>query len=121
MNNAGVGMVGPLEGVSMDRIRDLFETNTLGTIAMTQAVLSQFRERGSGVIVNATSGGLVLIGYQGVCSTRLAWAASAIGLGGVWKSGFCKRETAINDLIVVRRLTLFWGISKEPPASTNGR
>jgi NAD(P)-dependent dehydrogenase (short-subunit alcohol dehydrogenase family) len=37
VNNAGVGMVGPLEGVSMDKIRELLETNTLGTIAMTQA------------------------------------------------------------------------------------
>jgi NAD(P)-dependent dehydrogenase (short-subunit alcohol dehydrogenase family) len=56
VNNAGVGMVGPLEGVSMDKIRELIETNTLGTIAMTQAVLPQFREQGSGVIVNVTSG-----------------------------------------------------------------
>jgi NAD(P)-dependent dehydrogenase (short-subunit alcohol dehydrogenase family) len=56
VNNAGVGMVSPLEGVSMDKIRELIETNTLGTIAMTQAVLPQMREQGSGVIVNVTSG-----------------------------------------------------------------
>jgi NAD(P)-dependent dehydrogenase (short-subunit alcohol dehydrogenase family) len=56
VNNAGVGQVSPLEGVSMEKIRELFETNTLGTIAMTQAVLPQFRERGSGVIINVTSG-----------------------------------------------------------------
>jgi len=56
VNNAGVGMVGPLEGLSMDKIRELLETNTLGTIAMTQAVLPQMREQGSGVIVNVTSG-----------------------------------------------------------------
>ena len=40
----------------MDKIRELFETNTLGTIAMTLAVLPQFRERGSGVIVIVTYG-----------------------------------------------------------------
>jgi NAD(P)-dependent dehydrogenase (short-subunit alcohol dehydrogenase family) len=56
VNNAGVGQVSPLEGVSMDRVRELFETNTLGTIAMTQAVLPMFREQHSGVIVNVTSG-----------------------------------------------------------------
>ena len=56
VNNAGVGQMSPLEGVSMDKIRELFETNLLGTIAMTQAVLPQFREQGSGVIVNVTSG-----------------------------------------------------------------
>ena len=56
VNNAGVGQVSPLEGVSMAKIRELFETNTLGTIAMTQAVLPQMREQCSGVIVNVTSG-----------------------------------------------------------------
>ena len=56
VNNAGVGMVSPLEGVSMDKVRELFETNTLGVIAMTQAVLPGFRAQGSGVIVNVTSG-----------------------------------------------------------------
>ncbi len=56
VNNAGVGMVGPLEGVSMDKIRELMETNLLGTIAMTQAVLPQMRAQGSGVIINVTSG-----------------------------------------------------------------
>src|SRR5271156_5974642 len=56
VNNAGVGQMGPLEGVSMAKIRELFETNTLGTIAMTQAVLPQLREQRSGVVVNVTSG-----------------------------------------------------------------
>src|SRR5579862_958636 len=56
VNNAGVGMMSPLEGVSMDKIRELLETNLLGAIAMTQAVLPQMRAQGSGVIVNVTSG-----------------------------------------------------------------
>ena len=56
VNNAGVGQMGPLEGVSMAQIRELFETNTLGTIAMTQAVLPQLREQRSGVVVNVSSG-----------------------------------------------------------------
>ena len=55
VNNAGVGLLNALEGVSMDMVRDIFETNTLGTIAMTKAVLPGFRERRSGVIVNVTS------------------------------------------------------------------
>ena len=56
VNNAGVGMVNALEGVSMDKVRELMETNVLGAIAMTQAVLPQLREQGSGVIVNVSSG-----------------------------------------------------------------
>jgi NAD(P)-dependent dehydrogenase (short-subunit alcohol dehydrogenase family) len=55
VNNAGIGMLAPLEGTSMDTARDVFETNTIGTFAMTQAVLPQFRERRAGVIVNVTS------------------------------------------------------------------
>jgi short-subunit dehydrogenase len=39
----------------MATIRELFETNTFGTIALTQAVLPQFRQRRSGVVVNVTS------------------------------------------------------------------
>ena len=56
VNNAGVGQLGALEGVTMDKVRELFETNTLGTIAMTKAVIPGMRQRGSGVIVNVTSG-----------------------------------------------------------------
>jgi NAD(P)-dependent dehydrogenase (short-subunit alcohol dehydrogenase family) len=55
VNNAGVGLLNALEGVSMDKVREVFETNTFGTIAMTQAVLPQFRARRSGVVVNVTS------------------------------------------------------------------
>lgn len=55
VNNAGVGLLNALEGVAMERARELFETNTLGTIAMTRAVLPQFRERRAGVIVNVSS------------------------------------------------------------------
>ncbi|MYN21149.1 SDR family NAD(P)-dependent oxidoreductase [Rugamonas sp. FT107W] len=55
VNNAGIGVLGALEGTSMDTAREVFTTNTLGTIAMTQAVLPQFRQRRTGVIVNVTS------------------------------------------------------------------
>ena len=55
VNNAGIGLLNALEGVPMERVREVFETNTLGTIAVTQAVLPQMRERRSGVIVNVTS------------------------------------------------------------------
>jgi len=55
VNNAGIGVLGALEGTSMETAREIFETNTLGTMAMTQAVLPQFRQRKAGVIVNVTS------------------------------------------------------------------
>lgn len=55
VNNAGIGLLGALEGIPLARIRELFETNTFGTMAMTQALLPQFRQRRSGVVVNVTS------------------------------------------------------------------
>lgn len=55
VNNAGIGLFGALEYSPMQRIRDVYATNTLGTIAMTQAVIPQMRARGAGVIVNITS------------------------------------------------------------------
>jgi len=55
VNNAGIGVVGAFEATPMDHVRKVFETNTFGTMAMTQAVIPQMRARGSGVIVNVTS------------------------------------------------------------------
>jgi NAD(P)-dependent dehydrogenase (short-subunit alcohol dehydrogenase family) len=55
VNNAGIGLVGAFEATPMSTVRELFETNTFGTMAMTQAVLPQFRARKAGVIVNVTS------------------------------------------------------------------
>ena len=55
VNNAGIGAAVPVELIDADVARALFDTNTLGTIAMIQAVLPQFRERRAGVIVNVTS------------------------------------------------------------------
>lgn len=55
VNNAGVGMAGAFEATPMAHVRRVFETNTFGTMAMTQAVIPQMRARRSGVIVNVTS------------------------------------------------------------------
>lgn len=55
VNNAGIGVVGAFEATPMATIRDVFETNTFGVMAVSQALLPQFRTRRSGVIVNVTS------------------------------------------------------------------
>ncbi|TNB48166.1 SDR family oxidoreductase [Martelella lutilitoris] len=55
VNNAGIGWLNALEGTSVEVIRKIFETNTIGVMALTQAFLPQFRARKSGMIVNVTS------------------------------------------------------------------
>lgn len=55
VNNAGMGWLNAIEGTPMARVRDIFETNLFGTVAMMQAVLPGMRERRSGVIVNVSS------------------------------------------------------------------
>lgn len=55
VNNAGIGVVGAFEATPMTTTREVFETNTFGVLAMTQAVVPQFRQRRSGVVVNVTS------------------------------------------------------------------
>jgi NAD(P)-dependent dehydrogenase (short-subunit alcohol dehydrogenase family) len=55
VNNAGIGLASAFEATPMATVREVFETNTFGVMAMIQAVLPAFRERRSGVIINVTS------------------------------------------------------------------
>lgn len=55
VNNAGIGLFGAFEVTPMTTVRDIFETNTFGVMAMCQAVIPQFRARRTGTIVNVTS------------------------------------------------------------------
>ncbi len=57
VNNAGYGYRGAVEEASQAEIRELFDTNFFGLVAVTQAVLPGMRARGSGYIVNVSSVG----------------------------------------------------------------
>ncbi|MEH7830485.1 SDR family oxidoreductase [Gemmobacter denitrificans] len=55
LNNAGYGAYGPLEAFSADRIRRQFDTNVIGLLEVTKAVLSHMRANRAGTIVNISS------------------------------------------------------------------
>jgi len=55
VNNAGLGLFGAFEVTPMSTVREIFETNTFGVMAMCQAVIPQFRQRRAGLIINVTS------------------------------------------------------------------
>lgn len=66
-NNAGYGLVGPLEGTSDEQIVQEIDTNLLGVIRTTKAFLPSFRERGTGTFIATTSiGGLVTVPFNSV-------------------------------------------------------
>jgi NAD(P)-dependent dehydrogenase (short-subunit alcohol dehydrogenase family) len=56
VNNAGYGLTGAFEDVSIDEIKAQYETNVFGLIRVTQAVLPTMRKQGSGRIINISSG-----------------------------------------------------------------
>jgi NAD(P)-dependent dehydrogenase (short-subunit alcohol dehydrogenase family) len=70
VNNAGVGLVGPLESYPLDLAGAVFATNVFGPLRLIQAVLPSMRERGTGVIVNVSS-------VEGVVSTPLSGVYAA--------------------------------------------
>jgi NAD(P)-dependent dehydrogenase (short-subunit alcohol dehydrogenase family) len=55
VNNAGIGMAGPLEAMSVGDIERHFQTNFFGAIRMIQAVVPHFRVQNKGTIVNVSS------------------------------------------------------------------
>ena len=81
VNNAGITGGGPVEDHPLDRFRQMFETNTLGPLRLIQAVLPDWRKRGSGVIVNVSS-----INGRVSSPLRAAYSASKFALEALTES-----------------------------------
>lgn len=56
VNNAGYGLAGAFEDLTMDEIKQQYETNFFGVFRVTQAVIPIMRKQKSGIIVNVSSG-----------------------------------------------------------------
>ena len=77
INNAGFGLFGELENLSVEDLKNQFETNLFGTHRLIQQILPQMRTRNSGIIINMSSiSGKVTFPYFG------AYASSKFALEG---------------------------------------
>lgn len=69
INNAGVGITGPVEETPDNEILKAFDTNVLGPIRVMKAVLPQMRAQKSGLVINITSiAGYMGLPYRGIYS-----------------------------------------------------
>lgn len=73
INNAGVGITGPIEETPETEIQNAFSTNLFGPINVIKAVLPQMRKQGYGHILNITSiAGYMGLPYRGIYSATKA-------------------------------------------------
>jgi NAD(P)-dependent dehydrogenase (short-subunit alcohol dehydrogenase family) len=73
INNAGVGITGPVEETPDDEIHKAFDTNVYGPIRMMKGALPHMRKQGNGLIINITSiAGYMGLPYRGIYSATKA-------------------------------------------------
>jgi NAD(P)-dependent dehydrogenase (short-subunit alcohol dehydrogenase family) len=70
VNNAGYGLAGAVEETSAEEVRSIFDTNVMGLLNVTRAVLPQMRSQRSGHVINMSSLGGYRVGVYG--STKFA-------------------------------------------------
>ena len=62
VNNAGMGITGPIEETPTEEMKKVFDTNLFGAVDVMKAVLPEMRKQNSGKIINVTS----IAGYMGL-------------------------------------------------------
>ena len=74
VNNAGLGIMGDVDGFKTEDWQTMFDTNVLGTFLCTRAVLPQMKRQKLGHIVNVASlaGTAGTAGMSGYCATKFA-------------------------------------------------
>ncbi|XP_014838870.1 PREDICTED: retinol dehydrogenase 8-like [Poecilia mexicana] len=80
VNNAGIGMIGPLECQSITSMKELFEVNFFGLVRLVKEVLPDMKQRQSGHIVVMSS----VMGIQGLLFNDI-YSASKFAV-----EGFCE-------------------------------
>lgn len=96
VNNAGYGLFSPIEDLTLDQIKEQFETNFFGVVRVTKEVLPIMRKQKEGTIVNVSSGA----GRVGIPLSS-AYAASKFALEGLSESmRYELNEFGINVVII---------------------
>jgi len=74
VNNAGYGLIGSVEDMSIEEMKAQYETNVFGTFRVTKAVLPHMRKQRGGSIINISSiaGRIALPLYSAYVSTKFA-------------------------------------------------
>ncbi len=116
VNNAGYGLYGPLEDITIERLHHQFDVNVYGPHRLTRAVMPLFREQEDGTIINLSSiyGRLSTPGGGAYAGSKFALEAMSDALRaeadefdvdvvivepGPVETGFNDRlETELNDL-----------------------
>lgn len=78
VNNAAYGLVGPIEGFTLEQVRAQFETNVVGVLRVNRAVLPWMRRQGAGLLVYVSSGaGRLAVPFLAVYGAT-KWAAEEL-------------------------------------------
>lgn len=78
VNNAGIGVLGPVEAVTVADFRRQFDVNVFGQVAVTQAALPQIRAAGGRIIFISSTGGRAPVTMEGAyCASKAALEALA--------------------------------------------
>ena len=131
-NNAGYGLIGPLESTTDEQLVRQLNTNILGVIRVTQAFIPYFREKQNGLFISTTSiGGLITFPFSSVYhatkwalegwSESMAFELKKIGVGiktvspGGIKTDFLGRSADMSSHPAYEKWVekLFAGISED--------
>lgn len=138
-NNAGYGLMGPLESTTDEQLVRQLDTNILGVIRVTQAFIPYFREKKSGLFISTTSiGGLITFPFSSVYhatkwalegwSESMAFELGKIGVGiktvspGGIKTDFLSRSADMSTHPVYQKWVdkLFAGFNEDHFTSAEG-
>ena len=81
VNNAGIVVNGPLEGLTLDELSRQFDVNVIAQIAVTQAVLPKIRAAGGRIVfISSISGWFTTPGQGAYCASKHALESLADAL-----------------------------------------